>query len=826
MAKDDKQLPGTTASGSLHYGRRLDDQDLLRYFDESLSKSRQFFDEIREEARLILNMYGGDTLEKEDLAFLATTKRAPVSFNFASATIDTFDGMNPPKDAIFRGQDSGEAEDAKADWLTTLVRQEVMRCNGHDHDSRALRSMLKVGYGFCEHFLDTSRVPIHVVRRYVPFHEVWPDPDAVQTNLNDAKFLIHEREWLLEEVEARWPDKAEELRGSMKGDTANLPDSSTRSIGSRNEGGSSLNSRSRIQIYRLMYNRYVPRVYYIDPETGDEVDATHEEMLDRHEELQKTPGEQGFDPFTGQPVEQPKPFPDGIPATSRHGYVGRSWFQAYISTGAQGTTKAAGGSGVVLSHEELTVPRFPIQALTGFDWELPDEKRVRFFGLGRKIYQPQLYINKSAATFLDILQRGAKGGGFAEKGVAVGSFEKFVEQQSTPGSWTEVEAEAISGNKIQPKPVQAVPAGIQEFLQFCIGTLSDISLISKASMGATDTQTGGAASNVALSNLQEHNQQGLGLLFRANNLFLQEGGLVTGAMVLHHLPAAEIDRMLGQVAPVIGLTAQAGQPDPNNPTAAPPPTPIMIPDPSATPEEGAQPGAPDPQTGQPGPMQRPIRPSDILKATDPFDYDVSVDTGQASPTQKLAAFSLFVVTDLIGTLVKAGYGSIIIPELMKIAPLPGTMGADLANQIQQQIEQQEQGPDPTTLVKQLQGMGPDQIQQLLDKAGIKLPTKQKAPNISIALKGAIQPDPNEVNEIFQAAGIQPTPAGPQQLQGAAAVATTAGAQPPEQQAPAPPLDPNQVLQAVQQAQAAKLQAQQPQPAGPPPGGIPLPGPAQ
>jgi len=782
--------PGVTSSGQLNYGVPLDDDDLLKYFHESLDQSTAFFADARTEAELILDMYAGETLSPTDQLFLEQTKRPPVSFNFAAATINTFDGMNPPKDAIFRGQDMGEAEDAKGDWLTTIVRQEVQRCNGHDADSRALRSMLLTGYGFTDTYLDTSRIPIRTRRTYIPFHEIWPDPDAKDTNLSDAKFLIHEREWLLEEVQARFGKKAEALEGELEtGAKGPLPSSSTQVAGGGTQTPGA--GRQRIKIYRLLYCRYMPRAYYVDPQTGEEMDGPFHEYEQRDDELRKMDGERGDDPATGQPVVGPKPFPDGVGEV--HQYRGVRWYQAYISTGVAGN---ASGQGTVLVSEELTVDRFPIQALTGFAWEKPKERRIRFFGLGRMIYQPQLFVNKSIATYLDILMRGAKGGGFYEENVTVGSDKDFTDAQSTPGSWTKVKAEALSGNKIEPKQVQPVPPGIESFMQFCIGTLNDISLISKAQMGTTEGQD--AASNVALANLQEHNQQGLGLLFRAYNLFLQEEGLLCGAMVLRHLPAAEIDKMLGDVKPVMGLTVQQGQPDPQ--TGKPgQPTPILVDDPSATPEDGGQmtpgPAGPDGQP-MPGKMQRPIKPSDILKASDPFDFDVTVDTGQASPTQKLAAFSLFVVTDLIGTLVKAGFGNLVMPALMKIAPLPGTMGADLADEIQQQIDQQQQGPDPQALVKQLQGMGPDQIQQMLDKAGIKLPTHQQPPKVSIQLKGALQPDPSEANQLWQQQGIQPTPSPQQQLHGAAAVATAAGAQPPphpEPPAPPPPLDPNNLI---------------------------------
>src|SRR5580700_1428493 len=399
----EKKKAGVTNTGQLRYGLPLSDDDLMRYFHECYHNSVSWFDPIKLDTEKLLDMYAGETLSQQDQLYLAETYRPPVSFNFALATLNTISGMNEQKDAVYKGQDMSPGEDTVGDWITSIVRQEMVRCQAHDHDDSALQSMLITGYGFTEHYLDTSRIPIHVIRKGIPFHEIWPDPDAVETNLADARFIIHERQWLLEEVEARWPDRAEDLQTglgatggiNLKGaDTMPIGAGSSRTATSR----SSPSSRSRIYIYRLLYYRLVPRVYYIDPETGDEVDETHDDMLERHKELQGFEEDGGIHPITGQPIGQVQQFPEGIPPSARHPYTGKRYYQAYIATGSAAANKGSHNGGLVLSHEELSVRMFPIRALTGFKWIKAKDRRVQFFGIGRAIWQPQNYVNRVASV--------------------------------------------------------------------------------------------------------------------------------------------------------------------------------------------------------------------------------------------------------------------------------------------------------------------------------------------------------------------------------------------------------------------------------------------
>lgn len=755
-----------TQSGALHYARPLSDDDLLRYFHESYKESQKWFDPIKEEDQKLADMYAGSTLSEGDLAYLASTARPPVSFNFALRTINVIDGMNGPKDASFKGQGMGAKNDARGDWLTEVVRQEMDRCKAHTTDSDTLRAMLIGGYGFTETYLDTSRVPIHIVRKSLPFHEAWPDPDAQERNQRDMKFFIHEREWLLEEVEAMFHDHADELQSALM-PGGSIP--STQPIGAGGDARGLVTSRSRIFIYRFLYWRTMPMVYYLDPETGDEVDSTYEDFRDRHEDLKGMPGQASgaYDPVTGQPVIDPPPFPDGISPQDTHSYKGKRWYQAYIATGTQSAIPAS-GKGLILRHEELSVPLFPIAICTGFKWPDREQKRVKFFGIARAIHEPQLYINLTARLYAEMMERGAKGGGRFETDAIYGTPEEFARRQAEPGLWVGVKPGALGGgasggaSKFEDRPAQALPTSFQEFIQFCISVTGQISLITDPVAGSSD---GDNTSQMTLSNLQEHSMRGLQALFHNYNLYMEDAGRIAGALAVRHLPATEIDRMLGVdletgegVPPVPGLTVQPAPPDPQSGQAPtdqdgkPQMVPIMVPDRTKPPGQDGQ------------PAQRQVRPSDILKLWDALDFDVAVDTTSASPTQKLAALQLMTVTDTAGTMTKAGFGDIVLPEMMRLMPFPGGVGEKMADDMQSLIDKKNAGPSPQDILGWMQSQGPDAVQQMVDKAGLKLPERTRPPSISVALKGAIQPDSAELQEILAAAGIkEPTPGQPGSL---------------------------------------------------------------
>jgi hypothetical protein len=721
MAANDRE-------GVLKFGEPLDDEKLMDHFAECLDASQGYFEKIWEEYGILSDMYGGETLSDRDKNYLIETLRPPISFNFAAGMIDTLVGedIEQRKEVVFRAQDFEESEDAISDALTRIVRSQVQKCKGHRADSDAYQNMLIGGYGFTEHYLDVSRVPIRVVRASIPPPEMWPDPDFIEGNGEDAQFWIREREWALEEAEAMWPDKADELRSSYS------------PIGVRSlpmpRGGkpsSVVKRKNAVRIYEFQYRRTEPMVYYIDPRD----ETAHNDPLGAlskvNDELSQVmhTGESG-DPVIGIDGQPMPKYPDGV--GSVHHYKGKRWYRAFLAADgpASPRDRRSGEAGIVLEHRPLSVRGSTIRCITGLKWYKVTERRARFFGPARLIHDAQLYINRSAAVTLEILQRGAKGGGLLEQGALLSSLDDFVKNTSKPGNWTEVAASAITEGKIKPLDSQEMPQAITQFLQMCIDLHTKLSGVSDYMKG---TQAGDRSSATA-SNQEERSMRMLGPIFEPLVDFKKEEGLLMADLARRHLPIADLDKILGPTDPVEGLTVQS-QPDPQN--------------------QGQQTQQPIPSKLHP---ERPITMGEILKDVDPLDYEVAVDAQDASPSVKAAAFRQWTVTDLVGTCEKAGFGDIVIPEVVRMSPLPGTIADKLADEMKAQVDEKKSAATEQGAEEWLKSTPPDQIEMVMKRNGIKLPDRTKPLSENLALD-KLYPllTYNEQVQVLQQLGITPDP---------------------------------------------------------------------
>ena len=205
----------------LEYGKPLDDRRVLDYFRQCIKASKDWFDDIWTENGKMADVYFGETLSDEDKAFLWKTKRPPISFNYARATIDAIVGSDQSdrKEVVFKPfNDSPEAL-LVSDWQTRLNRNELMRSNVFRHESDVLFDMLIGGYGFMETFIDVDLFPVRVPSARVQPWEMFPDPDATEDNLEDANWFVRERSVNLEEVQAKYPEAASDVSADAAGST-------------------------------------------------------------------------------------------------------------------------------------------------------------------------------------------------------------------------------------------------------------------------------------------------------------------------------------------------------------------------------------------------------------------------------------------------------------------------------------------------------------------------------------------------------------------------------------------------------------------------------
>lgn len=696
------------ADFDLEYGKELTDDDVARYFDACYDESKEYFDPIwRDNARLYA-MYYGDTLSKNDKEYLRKTKRPPIDFNYAIGTINAIVGADAAdrKEVTFSEAGRNAQKMVISDWLTDINRKLMNLCKGHRHESDAYLDQLIGGYGFAYTYIDQNRYPLRTATERVQPWECYPDPNATEDNLSDGGYFIRRRSWTLEQVQSRWKDKADILKKRAQsgavGSTAPSPVSTLSR--SRARGKDTRNQQRRVEVFDFVYRRLVPKVVWVDPETGEKRNTKAAELAERQKELeadwqaQMEAYTRQADPQTGmvldqqgQPVQPPQP----MKVEQQYTYDGECWYRAYLLDG--GVTKTQGGqknASLVLESRELDVTESPYKVVTGFKYKDMVEGRVRFFGPMRVIHDAQLYTNRSLQVFLDILARGSKGGGFVEQSAVVGNIKSFMEEQSIPGIWQVVQDGALGEGKIQNKPVQQIPQGYERFLELCVAAMSQLT-------GVTDWVKGTAMqerSNVLISNLQAQSMVMLNPLTDPMTEFRMENGRARVDFSLKYLPSDVIDDILDldlegmedeEKRTLVGVLFEQVQ-DPQ------------------TGELVYQPML-DPETNEP------IRPSTVLKRIDVHDYDVAVDVGQASPTSRMAIWQIFQ-QGLLKALTDAGVDmSIVAPVLMRNLPLPGTQAKALGDEMSDQVKQQKAMQTAQGIVQATLQQGPDGAAQIVQQ---------------------------------------------------------------------------------------------------------------
>lgn len=695
------------------FGESLSEKDFLERAYQRLSRSKDWFNPVWEEGRSMWDMYAGESFSELDRQYLKETKRPVIDPPFAAGLIDTVVGaeMGQQTETVFRGVDDEFEDQVIGDWITALTRNGYALCSAHRHLMDAYKDTLVVGYGFTTTFMNVRKVPIRPQIKALNFWTVFPDPDAVEQNLEDAQYFFIESKWPLQDAQARWssPDQRKALEGAYA--SADTPPAS---LPQTIRGTGSTTSRQGVEIYEYQYRLAQACCVYVDPETGEQKNVTREEYDSRVAELdaQNRAAEKEYQerlsaweaiqeaqlaeiplsydatpsPTPQSPPPEP-PQPILIDEEAVHHYNGDRFYRAFIA-GRDAKT------GALLENKEITEGEFTIKADTGYPWKKPKEERVRFYGMMRKVYDIQIWWSKALAGWIELLSRKIKDGGFIEKSAFESSEDaaKFVKNSSIPGMFHMLADGGIGRIKINP-PVTGEP-GLAELWNMLTEMFGMVSGVSRGLQG-TLTQD---RSNVLVSNLQEQGLQMLMPIRAPRTAFVMACGRLFAKMTLNHLPAEEIDRILG-VQKVEGMTVQK-QADPETGEE------IEVPIPSS--ETG-----PD---GQPVPLTA----GRILKQADIMDYDVTVDVAVATTTQKLATWQIMNQHGMADVLAQNLPGEIWLPSFLRNAPLPGSVSKEMADKAEAYFASQKKEGTPQGVMESFQKLlqaNPEEAQQLIAQLG-------------------------------------------------------------------------------------------------------------
>jgi hypothetical protein len=705
------------------FSGKLSDAELEEHWWACYDASRERFGGTGEKAikkkwAKLFAAYGSDFLTKAEKEYLLSTERPPVEINLLTAKINAVRGSiaSSRMEAVFKPHSDSDIANVKAGWMTQLVRKAFTDCGAYDEMDQVFHNDLITGYGAAELYLDTSRIPFRGILRKRSLHSLWPDPDACGMNLRDKTFDIFVIPTLVEKVLGTWgddPEKEQKIQQhAEQWGTLGAGERSTTKRGGRSAGGSGKDSlRGKVEIALFIYQRWMKRVRWYDPERGVRRDTLREELEARRAELEKITDPSGMPLY--EPIEEEE-------------YRGETWYRAHLMLGGFETKKkdkAARGL-LILDHEESPRIGSTFEWLTGLAQEEPDKERVLFFNIMDIAYGLQMVLNRTLQEELAILAREAKGGlYYAEEAVPddyPGGEAAWIKDQSKPGSATKIAAEGW--DRWKQKELPRIPPGLDRMEEKLVQWIGQAMAITDAFVGSVQQER----SAVYLSNLQQQGLVTLGPVLGPYVAFIKNCGVAMAEILIRHLPTSDIDRLL-DYPEFEGLTHQV-----NEETGEP--EPMLVNDPDApVMDETTGEQAFDQQTGEPLYEQIPITAGYVLKQENPLDYEVNVDTGQATISLRYAIWEMVeqgILQTMQNALPPKAFRHFLMFMVRNI-PITGEQGSQLAKDIEKAIEEEDELQTLEGVKEYLGTLPPEQVQQALQEVagalGIQLGGEEQPP---------------------------------------------------------------------------------------------------
>ncbi len=189
----------------------------VKDFYESGLKEDQNWRARAKEAR---QFYLGNQWNSEDLKKLNVEGRPALTINRILPTINLLSGIQRQNRHDIKVLPRTAAAGNVAEVLTAICKHAMDVSNAEWHLSAAFMDGIVTGKGWITFDIDYSADPLHgdlIIEKVNPFHMI-EDREAEQYDLNkQARFLIRQSWWSLDDLKLFYPSKARTLAGSLKG---------------------------------------------------------------------------------------------------------------------------------------------------------------------------------------------------------------------------------------------------------------------------------------------------------------------------------------------------------------------------------------------------------------------------------------------------------------------------------------------------------------------------------------------------------------------------------------------------------------------------------
>jgi hypothetical protein len=430
-----------------------EDSDSIKLIKSREQDADSSLSDWRKEARESYDLAAGRQWDPVDRQKLADEGRPCVEFNRTGTIIDAVSGseVNNRQEVSFIPRVLGDAQKSGVASLRTAAAKWVRdNCDAEDEESDAFLDVLISGMGFTQTRMDYEEEEEGkiLIDRVDPLEMRW-DAGARKRNLSDARWFSRKRKYTREEIEAQWPDKADEI--AFASPESDDDDDDPKIVDPKNsysgENGEVGESDDRIEVTH--YQDYIVESVY--------------KVLDQ---------------MSGQIVEMDQ---DRFEVASQ------------VNPGMQyaKTPKRRYREAFICGNVELQ-PLGPAPCQCGFTFQAITGKRDRnkgsWYGLVRPMKDPQRWANKFFSQILHIINTNAKGGILFETG-AVDNPKTLEASWAKADSAIQLKPGGLS--KIQPKPIAQIPQSLYQMMEFAISSIRDSSGVNLELLGMVDRQQAG-----------------------------------------------------------------------------------------------------------------------------------------------------------------------------------------------------------------------------------------------------------------------------------------------------------------------------------------------
>lgn len=699
--------------------RGLTDQDVLRRYKRSMADASAEHKRVVSEIEDLFSAYGLNSFKRGDFADMKETwKDNPPEIGILLSAVNTFWGsmIASRRQPSFPGFDMGSGDAVLGEALTQLIQAGRRWASSDDVDEDVVLDAILCGYGFARQSLETeTRPPFHPDEEYVSADRVWWDPGGHGKNCSDAQEWIVRDYFSIDEAEARFPDQADLfaglrlMLGGESGAAGNAARDGVQQMGGKNiqvsinaiDGRESAPGATprrlrevpvddfQFKVWEQMVGWYAP-----DDDSGKS----------RWHEARQADFQAGLDAMeseaqaSGQPFEPPQ----------TNAYPSATWYRARILA-----TTAAGEPRILKSAEPIDGNQRLVRPMTGYKERYNPEGaeetlRTRYFGFGRVLVGLQRLFSVAMRLYIEQEARRNRDGWDVERSAFGGdesAMQNFVNSRRIPGSVNIIPDGAYDKLHKRDEQPKNNTSEIQGMFSFLANDLVSYSLgVSDVSRG-TFTEDRSAKWVSALNQSSLQMQQ---MFTQAFTSYLEEGAVTQARLMLLHLDAEDLDRLLGDQPLRKGITGQVGQ-DGKTLEA------IMVPD-------EMNPGQQVAMT-----MGRYLKEN----MREVMDNDVAFGLRPSAASERIANAQLMLqhgiykdIADLLSDIPEAK--EILAPVVLRASFAEGSDYADVADKLevliqqkqqertQQQAEQTDQGW--LGVIQQMAQSDPQHAQQLLQQA--------------------------------------------------------------------------------------------------------------